>query len=115
MGEEEREKKLKYWKGRRKKSASAAENIFRLQRGFNWKADRSAAFNGGGTHIFAAYTVVGSMKATEVTEARLPLPPCGQLQWDEWGGGDLPFSGAFCPSRWRKGWEYEEAASEDQE
>lgn len=95
-----------------KKSASAAENIFRLQRGSNWKADRSAAFNGGGPHIFAAYTVVGSMKATEVTEARLPLPPCGQLQW---GGGGLPFSGAFCPSRWRKGWEYEEEdASEDE-
>lgn len=107
MGGEEREKKLKCWKGRReKKSASTAENIFRLQRGFNWKADRSAASNGGGPHIFAAYTVVGSMKATEVTEARLPLPPCGQLQWDEGGSavlrGLLPFQVEEGMGIWRR-------------
>lgn len=107
MGGEEREKKLKCWKGSREKSASAAENIFRLQRGFNWKADRSAAFKGGGPHIFAAYTVVGSMKATEVTASAPLWPTTVRRGWGVGGGsaglrGLLPYQVEEWMGIWRR-------------
>lgn len=57
-------------------------------------------------HIFAVYS--RSMKATELRGRKCSAAsaPCGQLQWDEQKGKSAVLQ-AFCPSRWRKGWEYE--------